>query len=273
MQKSETSPTDGGNGKRHRRRGNGQCIRQLNIDLPYDPAVPSRVRTQDSRVSSLCTRASSCWGSRSRGGRLPTCHHLSSPQSREAGESCLPKTTLGKSVFRNYKRGKTPSEACLDFRGCNRPRRRPAGLCRGCSCSDHGQALPSLLQGGHRISPCSARPVVKSHLVSYLPGDPLDCDPADLGREGRRPGLLPGGRALGQIRPRPPRSAVHPPPARPLGRPPSLGCDPTAKPENSLLVTTAGKLNFIFDTSLPFLLLICLAPSQSPHGFGFNMWP
>lgn len=52
-----------------------------------------------------------------------------------------------------------------------------------------------------------------------------------------------------------------------------LGCDPTVKLGYDLLVTTAGKLNFIFNTSLPFLLLICLAPSQSPCGFGFNIWP
>lgn len=52
-----------------------------------------------------------------------------------------------------------------------------------------------------------------------------------------------------------------------------LGCDPTVKPEYDLLITTAGKLNFIFNTSFPFLLLICLALSQSPYGFGFNMRP
>lgn len=155
----------------------------------------------------------------------------------------------------------------------NRPRWGPAGLCRGHGCSDHGQAPPSLLQGGHRISSCSARPVVKSHLVSYVSGDSLDCDPADLCREGRRPGLLPGGHAWGRsghVLPAPLCACLR---CSLLGRPPSLGCNPTAKPENGLLVTTAGKLNFIFDTSLPFLLLICLAPSQSPHGCGFNMWP
>lgn len=52
-----------------------------------------------------------------------------------------------------------------------------------------------------------------------------------------------------------------------------LGCDPTMKPEYDLLITAAGKLNFIFNTSLPFLLLICLAPGQSLYDFGLNRWP
>lgn len=45
------------------------------------------------------------------------------------------------------------------------------------------------------------------------------------------------------------------------------------EPENDLLITTAGKLNFIFNPFPPFLLLICLAPGQSPYGFGFNRGP
>ena len=77
-QKSETSPTAGGNGKRHRRRGNGSFIRQLNIDLPYDPAVPSWVCMQDSRVSPLCIAPPHAGVQGREGDVSPlvtTCHH------------------------------------------------------------------------------------------------------------------------------------------------------------------------------------------------------
>lgn len=156
------------------------CVRKIPGSVLFAPEPPHAVvQGREGDVSPLVT----------------TCHH---PRAERQESRVCPRPRLASLSSETTNEGNS-------FRGlpgpqswCNRPRRRLAGLCRGRSCSDHGQALLSLLQGGHRISPRSARPVVKSHLVSYVPGEPLDCDPADFRRERHRPGLLPGGRAPGR---------------------------------------------------------------------------
>lgn len=209
MQKSEPSPAAGGNGSGA---DAGETVVIFHQDddetsyLPHDPAFHPGCARKHSWARPLALEPPHAGVP----GREGTSPHLSPPvitpeQRGRRAVACRRPHLASRSSPESLPLERTTNEGKLLRRPAwgSEPRYsqgggQPGSAGKAGGCSDHGQAPPSLLQGGRRISSCSARPVVKGHLVSYVSADSLDCDPADLCREGAQTGPPPWGHAWGR---------------------------------------------------------------------------